>query len=108
MTPAKSSRLAEINLEMKRVLDNAAVRNLTARTTVTHILKLAQELRESGESFNTETYEHILSAYAKAGDSRQTLVLYKQMMAHGINPSRTFFHKALQVCAKFVQKREGL
>lgn len=102
-TPSNNnSRLVEINLEMRRVLDNAVVRNLTARTTVTQILKLAKELRENGESFDAETYEHILSAYAKAGEPRQTLILYKQMMSYGINPTRNFFHKALQVIKKIV------
>lgn len=81
---------------MFRVLDDSAARNLGSRTTVTHILRLAQELRQSGEAFNSETYEHIISAYSKA-DQDISLELADQMESQGIKPSRTFYHKALQV-----------
>lgn len=81
---------------MFRVLDDSAARNLGGRTTVTSILRLAQELRESGESFDSETYEHILSAYGKVGEDK-TFMLHGQMMSQGIKPSRTFYQKALQV-----------
>lgn len=81
---------------MFRVLDDSSARNHGHKTTLTKILQLAQELRQKGAAFDTETYEHILSAYAKGGED-QSHMLYKQMTAQGIKPSRTFFHKALQV-----------
>ncbi|KAI7894024.1 uncharacterized protein EV154DRAFT_415801 [Mucor mucedo] len=84
---------------MFRVLDDSAARNLGSRTTVTHILRLAQELRQSGEAFDSETYEHIISAYSKA-DHDISLELADQMESQGIKPSRTFYHKALQLAAK--------
>jgi uncharacterized protein YxeA len=81
---------------MFRVLDDSSARNLGGKSTITSILKLAQELRQSGESFDSETYEHILSAYAKKGEDK-TFMLHAQMESQGIKPSRTFYHKALQV-----------
>lgn len=83
---------------MFRVLDDSSARNLGGRAAVTKILKLAQELRQSGESFDCETYEHILSAYGKCGEN-QAFMLHKQMKSQGIKPSRTFFQKALQITA---------
>lgn len=88
--------LTEINLKMFRVLDDSSARNLASRTTISLVLKLAQELRQSGESFNSETYEHILSAYSK-GDQDNSIELADEMESQGIKPSRTFYHKALQV-----------
>lgn len=93
---SNNSLLAEINLKMFRVLDDSSARNLGGRAAVTKILKLAQELRQSGESFDCETYEHILSAYGKCGEN-QAFMLHKQMKSQGIKPSRTFYQKALQV-----------
>lgn len=101
---SNNSLLAEINLKMFRVLDDSSARNLGGRAAVTKILKLAQELRQSGESFDCETYEHILSAYGKCGEN-QAFMLHKQMKSQGIKPSRTFFQKALQVKKK---KKAGI
>lgn len=90
-------------MKMFRVLDDSSARNLSSRTTIAMVLKLAQELRQSGESFNSETYEHILSAYSK-GDQDNSLELAEQMESQGIKPSRTFYHKALQV--KKIKKKK--
>jgi hypothetical protein len=81
---------------MFRVLDDSFARNLGNHTTLTMVLKLAHQLKQSGQSANTETYEYILSAYAKGGQDKFA-VLHKEMLALGIQPSRTFYHKALQV-----------
>jgi hypothetical protein len=99
-----NSLLAEINMKMFHVLDDASARGHGNKATLTKILQLAQELRQSGEAFDNETYEHILSAYAKGGEDK-TNMLYKQMTAQGVRPGRSFFHKSLQV-NNFMRERK--
>ncbi|GAA5794788.1 hypothetical protein HPULCUR_000135 [Helicostylum pulchrum] len=85
---------------MFQVLDSAAAaRKPSNSRTLSSILQLEQDLRQSGEQFNSETYEHILSAYAKS-DEDKSLELYERMVAEGIKPTRVYYHKALQLVAK--------
>lgn len=84
---------------MFRVLDDAAARNASKTVTLSRVLDLAKDLEQSGEPFNAETYEHILSAYSKLGEDK-ILILHEQMESQGIKPTRTFYHKALQVNSK--------
>ncbi|CAO3661355.1 unnamed protein product [Rhizopus stolonifer] len=86
---------------MFRVLDNAAARNLGPGTTLKHVLKLAQELRNANTLFDLKTYEHILSAYSKAGKYDKVIMLLDQMETQGVKPERVFFDKALQLAARF-------
>ncbi|KAI8080786.1 uncharacterized protein B0P05DRAFT_539622 [Gilbertella persicaria] len=94
---SENAILTDINKQMFRVLDKAASANLGSRATLTRILRLAKELKENNVKFDADTYEHILSAYAKANEPSQALILYKQMSAQGIKPTRNFYHKALLV-----------
>lgn len=85
---------------MFQVLDSSSVaRKPNNSRTLSSILQLAQDLRQSGEQFDSETYEHILSAYAKSDEDR-SLELYERMVSEGIKPTRVFYHKALQVKKK--------
>lgn len=89
---------------MFQVLDSAAAaRKPSNSRTLSSILQLEQDLRQSGEQFNSETYEHILSAYAKS-DEDKSLELYERMVAEGIKPTRVYYHKALQVKKKPLYK----
>lgn len=89
--------MEEINLKMFRVLDDSAARHQSAGNTVTKVLQLANELRVNGVKLNSESYEHILSAYAKRSDISKAYSLLKQMEGEGIKPSREYCQKALQV-----------
>lgn len=82
---------------MQHVLNTAAVNALGSKATLKRILQLAQELRLSGETMDSKTFEHILSAYAKAGDNRKALLLHKQLLARGEQPEKSFYQKALHV-----------
>ncbi|KAI9341836.1 hypothetical protein BD770DRAFT_351853 [Pilaira anomala] len=94
-----NSLLTEINLKMFRVLDDASARNISKAVTLSRVLDLAKDLQQSGEPFNAETYEHILTAYSKRGEDK-ILTLHEQMESQGIKPTRTFYHKALQLAAR--------
>lgn len=85
-------------MKMFRVLDDSAARHCGHGNTITKVLQLANELRANGVKLNTETYEHLLSAYAKRGDASRAYSLLKQMEGEGISPSREYCQKALQVC----------
>lgn len=85
-------------MKMFRVLDDSAARHQAPGNTVTRILQLANELRVNGVKLNSESYEHMLSAYAKRGDVSRAYSLLKQMEGEGITPSREYCQKALQVC----------
>ncbi|KAL0142846.1 hypothetical protein V8B55DRAFT_1350665 [Mucor lusitanicus] len=94
------SLLEEINMKMFRVLDDSAARHHGTVSTISRVLQLANELRANGVKLNTESYEHILSAYAKRGDVSRAYSLLKQMEGEGITPSREYCQKALQLAAK--------
>lgn len=85
-------------MKMFRVLDDSAARHYGHGNTVAKVLQLVNELRVNGVKLNTETYEHMLSAYAKRGDASRAYSLLKQMEGEGISPSREYCQKALQVC----------
>ncbi|KAL9544690.1 hypothetical protein PS6_008641 [Mucor atramentarius] len=87
-------------MKMFRVLDDSAARHQAPGNTVTRILQLANELRVNGVKLNSESYEHMLSAYAKRGDVSRAYSLLKQMEGEGITPSREYCQKALQLAAK--------
>ncbi|KAG0736965.1 hypothetical protein G6F57_012540 [Rhizopus arrhizus] len=86
---------------MARVLDDSAARKLGPGTTLQHVLRLAQQLNNTDTPFDMKTYEHLLSAYSKAGKCDKIKLLLKQMKAKDIKPARIFFDKALQLAARF-------
>ncbi|CEP15763.1 hypothetical protein [Parasitella parasitica] len=95
-----NSLLKEINMKMFRVLDDSAARHHGTVKTVAKVLQLANHLRVNGVKLNSESYEHILSAYSKRNDSSKAYSLLKQMEGEGVKPSREYCQKALQLAAK--------
>ncbi|KAI8636369.1 hypothetical protein BD408DRAFT_355777 [Parasitella parasitica] len=85
---------------MFRVLDDSAARHHGAGSTVTKVLQLANHLRANGVKLNNESYEHMLSAYAKQSDSSKAYSLLKQMEGEGLRPSRDYCQKSLELAAK--------
>ncbi|KAI8372512.1 hypothetical protein EDC96DRAFT_542042 [Choanephora cucurbitarum] len=81
------------------VINKAAVSDLGSQITLRRILQLADELRQNSIKFDHETYEHILSAYAKARQPTKILMLQKQMDGNNVKPSREFYQKALMLAA---------
>jgi pentatricopeptide repeat protein len=81
-------------------LEDSAARKLGPGTTLQHVLRLAQQLNNTDTPFDMKTYEHLLSAYSKAGKCDKIKLLLKQMKAKDIKPARIFFDKALQVRKK--------
>lgn len=89
--------MTEINERMKHILGVSAANSLGPKNTLKQILQLQQELRSKGGEMNNETFEHILSAYANAGEHNKALWLHKMMISRGIQPEKSFYSKALRV-----------
>ncbi|KAI8365593.1 hypothetical protein BD560DRAFT_401995 [Blakeslea trispora] len=97
---SENALLKDINQKMFVVINQAAAADLGSQITLKRVLQLAQELRQNNVKFNHETYEHILSAYSKAGQPSKIKMLQKQMDSHHIKPTRDFYHKALMLAAR--------
>ena len=94
---SENALLTDINKKMFDVINRAASANLGSQITLRRILQLADELRQNNVKFDHKTYEHILSAYAKAKQPNKILMLQKQMDGNNVKPSREFYQKALMV-----------
>ncbi|KAI9257702.1 hypothetical protein BY458DRAFT_441187 [Sporodiniella umbellata] len=86
---------------MAQALNDAAARNLGAKILIRKVLNLADDLRKHNTPFDSETFEHLLSAYSKGGHYDKITMLLHMMEAHNIKPRRKFFDTALKLAARF-------
>ncbi|KAI8983587.1 hypothetical protein BDB01DRAFT_743616 [Pilobolus umbonatus] len=94
-----TSLVKDVNDEMARFLDVAVVKSYGKNSTLTHILRLAQQIKDNGGQFDIETYRHLLSAYAKAGNPSKIMTLLTQMEKNSLEIDKDFADKALKAAA---------
>ncbi|KAI9244030.1 hypothetical protein BDA99DRAFT_544198 [Phascolomyces articulosus] len=90
---------------MQESLDISSAINRSGEQTLEIIVGLARRLDKANISYNTTTYEHLLSAYSKLGHTDQIMPLLADMYRKDIRPSANFFHNALKLASRFADAR---
>lgn len=82
---------------MSNLLRKATTTTEDKKKTLQSVLHLVEELRSAGLPLAAKTYNYVINAYSKAGESHGIIPLLQQMEAENITPYRVFFEQALEV-----------
>ncbi|ORE00867.1 hypothetical protein BCV72DRAFT_246357 [Rhizopus microsporus var. microsporus] len=82
---------------MSNLLRKTATTTEDKKKTLQSVLHLVEELRSAGSPLAAKTYNYVINAYSRAGESHGIIPLLQQMEAENITPHRVFFEQALEL-----------
>lgn len=97
MGGSSASRMVQLNYDTELARWNNKLGDMAESRKALQAFNTAREMKEAGVKPNDRTYDHLLQACCGIAASIEAWAVLEDMLAMGIKPTRTTFHRMLNV-----------